>query len=76
VVSIGLKFPYSLLYSLEESATVFDHFGESGSDLKSGLTRTSIAACPVGRRDQRLLTNQPSGRTTSENLPAPDGPSH
>jgi hypothetical protein len=41
-----------------EIRNIFDHLGESDSELKSKQSKSSIAACPVGSRDHQLLTNQ------------------
>jgi hypothetical protein len=59
-----------------EIRNIFYHLGESASEQKSEQSKSSIATCSVGRRDQQLLMNQPPCRTISEKLPAPDSPSH
>jgi hypothetical protein len=59
-----------------EIRNIFDHLRDSGSELKSEWLKSSIATCPVSRRDQWLLTNQHPGGIISENLPAPDDLSH
>jgi hypothetical protein len=55
-----------------EIRNIFDQLGESGSELKSEQSYSSIITCSVGRRDKQL----PLGQTTSEILSTLDGPSH
>jgi hypothetical protein len=54
-----------------ENSNISDHLGWSGGEKP----QTSIVTCLIGRRNQLLLTTQPSCETTSEILSAPDGPS-
>jgi hypothetical protein len=54
-----------------EKSNRSDHLGQSGSEQ----SQTSIATCPVGRRNQILFSSQSSGETTSELPPVPDSPS-
>jgi hypothetical protein len=54
-----------------KNSNISDHLGQSGSEQP----QTSIVTCIMGRRDQWLVTNQASGETTAEILPAPVGPS-
>jgi hypothetical protein len=48
-----------------------DHLAQTGSEL----SQTSITTFSVGRRNQLLLTCQPSGKTTSELPLVTDNPS-
>jgi hypothetical protein len=41
-----------------EISNIFDHLGESCNELKSEQSKSSIAICSMGRRDQQLFINQ------------------
>jgi hypothetical protein len=59
------------LWLWSDNSSISDHIGQSGSEQP----QTSIATWLVGRRNQQLLTSQPSGETTSEIPPGADSPS-
>jgi hypothetical protein len=56
--------------------SIFDHLGESCSELKSEWSKSTIAACPVGRRDWATAHEPALGGTTSDIWPTPECPSH
>jgi hypothetical protein len=54
----------------DKNSNISDHIEQPGSEKLQILIVTFL----VGRKNQLLLINQPSGETTSELLPATDSP--
>jgi hypothetical protein len=59
----------------EESDITFDHLGAAGSKLKSDSQKVN-SSLPCGQKGLVTAHKPASSGTTSENLPALDGPSH